>query len=160
MRCRLPFLGRALLLTLLPGVPMTATAATRIESRPFGNAPGGGAAELFTLHRGALTVAVTNWGGHVVSIRVPDREGRIADVALGHPDAEGYFKDTAFLGALVGRYANRIARGEFSLGGKTYSLARNNGPNSLHGGPGGFHNRLWRARFVTGADGDALELPT
>jgi aldose 1-epimerase len=158
MRRHLPSLGRALLLTLLLGVPMTAAAATRIERKPFGTAPGGGAAELFTLQRGALTVAVTNWGGHVVSIRVPDREGQTADVALGYPDAAGYFSDPAFLGALVGRYANRIARGEFSLGGRTYSLARNNGPNALHGGPGGFHMRLWTARIVTGADGDAVEL--
>jgi aldose 1-epimerase len=158
MRRRPLLADRVLLLTLLLGVPMTAAAATHIERKPFGTAPGGGAVELFTLSRGALTVAVTNWGGHVVSIRVPDREGKVADVALGYPDAAGYFADPAFFGALVGRYANRIAGGEFSLGGKEYSLARNNGPNALHGGPGGFHKRLWTARVVTGADGDALEL--
>ena len=158
MRRRPSPAGRALLLTLLLGVPMTAAAATRIERKPFGTAPGGGAAELFTLRRGTLAVAVTNWGGHVVSIRVPDREGKVADVALAYSDAAGYFADPAFFGALVGRYANRIAGGEFSLGGKDFHLARNNGPNALHGGPGGFHKRLWTARVVTGQDGDALEL--
>jgi len=151
-------LRRAAFLAFVLGVEMTADAATRIERKPYGTAPGGGAAELFTLTRGGLTVAVTSWGGYVVKILAPDREGKVADVTLGYADAAGYFGDTGYMGALVGRYANRIARGEFTLDGRKYTLARNNGPNALHGGPGGFHKRLWTPKVVSGPDGDAVEL--
>jgi len=155
---RSSLLRRAAFLAFVLGVEMTADAATRIERKPYGTAPGGGAAELFTLTRGGLTVAVTSWGGYVVKILAPDREGKVADVTLGYADAAGYFGDTGYMGALVGRYANRIARGEFTLDGRKYMLARNNGPNALHGGPGGFHKRLWTPKVVSGPDGDAVEL--
>lgn len=154
---------RVLLATALTvltlGSAMNADAATRIERRPFGKTANGEAFELFTLTRpGAPRVAVTNWGGYVVSIVAPDRAGRTADVTLGYADATGYAADRAYLGSIVGRYANRIARGRFELDGKGYTLAANNGPNALHGGPSGFHKRLWTARVTGGPDGDALEL--
>ncbi len=135
---------------------MNADAGTRIERKPFGNKPG---VELFTLAReGAPTVQITNQGAHIVSILAKDRSGTIADVALGYADFDGYVKSEGYIGGTIGRYANRIAKGEFTLDGKKYTLARNNPPNSLHGGPTGFDRRLWDAKIVSGPQGDALEL--
>jgi aldose 1-epimerase len=148
-----------LLAVLSLGAAMTANAATRIERKPFGKTPAGETVELFTFTRaGAPTIAVTNLGGHIVSILAPDRAGRVADVTLGYEDFAGYLGDTSYFGSLVGRYANRIAKGRFTLDGKTYTLATNNGPNSLHGGPTGFQKRVWTPKVVSGKDGDALEL--
>ena len=142
------------------GAEMTAQAApTRIERKPFGKTSAGEAVELFTLTRaGAPTIAITNYAGYIVSILAPDREGRTADVVLGYKDLAGYLGDGSHLGNLVGRYANRIGKARFTLDGKNYTLAANNGPNSLHGGPTGFGKRLWSAKLIQGKDGDALEL--
>jgi aldose 1-epimerase len=141
------------------GAAMTTEAATRIERMPFGKTPAGESVELFTFTRaGAPTVAITNLGGHIVKILAPDRAGRVADVTLGYRDFAGYLGDRAYLGSLVGRYANRIAKGRFTLDGKAYALATNNGPNSLHGGPTGFQKRVWTPKVVSGPEGDALEL--
>jgi aldose 1-epimerase len=146
-------------LVLALGAAMSAPAATRIERRPFGKTPAGETVDLFTLNRpGAPTVAITNYGGDVVSVLAPDRAGRSADVALGYKDLAGYLGDKSFLGSLIGRYANRIARGRFVLGGTTFALATNDGPNHLHGGNVGFGKRVWDATVVQGSDGDALEL--
>jgi len=147
------------LVVLSLGAAMTANAATRVERKPFGKTPAGESVELFTFTRaGAPTVAITNLGGHIVSILAPDRAGRAVDVTLGYRDFAGYLGDTSYFGSIVGRYANRIAKGRFTLDGKTYSLATNNGPNSLHGGPTGFQKRVWTPKVVSGKDGDALEL--
>jgi aldose 1-epimerase len=138
---------------------MAADAGARIERRPWGTNSEGREVELIALAReGAPAVTVTTHGASVVSIVVPDRDGKTADVVLGYQDLAGYLGDTAFLGVVVGRYANRIARGEFTLDGKRHSLARNNGPNHLHGGPRGFHRRLWSPRVESGPGGDVLEL--
>ncbi len=159
MPCRRPSAVFISLAGIIVGVAMTAEAGTRIEKKVWGTTPEGRTAELFTLSRdGAPTVAVTSHGACIVSILAPDRDGQRADVTLGYEDLAGYLQDTAHLGAVVGRYANRIAEGKFTLGGRTYELARNNGPNHLHGGPGGFGRRLWTPRVVTGPEGDALEL--
>lgn len=83
-------------------------------------------------------------GGTIVSIRVPDRKGRLADVVPGFDTAEEYASDTRYFGSLIGRYANRIARGRFTLDGVEHTLPRNDGPNHLHGGPCGFHRTTWR----------------
>ncbi len=93
-----------------------------------------------------------------MSILAADRAGRAADVTLGYRDFAGYLGDTSYFGCLVGRYANRIAKGRFSLDGKSYTLATNNGPNSLHGGPTGFQKRVWSPKVVSGPEGDTLEL--
>jgi aldose 1-epimerase len=149
----------ALLVVLSLGAAMTANATTRIERKPFGKTPAGESVELFTFTRaGAPAVAITNLGGHIVSILAPDRAGRTVDVTLGYRDFAGYLGDASYFGSIVGRYANRIAKGRFTLDGKTYSLATNNGPNSLHGGPTGFQKRVWTPKVVSGKDGDALEL--
>jgi len=141
------------------GAAMNANNPTRIERQPYGKTPAGETVELFTFTRAsAPTVSVTNLGGHVVTILAPDRHGKMADVTLGHRDFAGYLGDTSFFGSLVGRYANRIAKGRFTLEGKAYTLAANNGPNALHGGPTGFQKRVWAAKVVGGKEGDALEL--
>ena len=98
-------------------------------------------------------VVLSSVGAGIVSINVPDREGKLADVVLGYPEAGDYFADGPCAGKCPGRYANRIAKGRFSLDGKEYSLPVNNGPNHLHGGPEGFQNQVWDSRI----DGDSVE---
>ena len=143
---------------ILSGAAMTTQAATHIDKKSFGRTDAG-EAFLFTLSReGAPTVTITNQGGFIVAIVAKDRAGKPADVALGYKDFDGYVRGKDFLGCLVGRYANRIAKGEFTLDGKKHTLAKNNGPNALHGGPAGFHSRLWTAKVVGAPDGEALEL--
>jgi aldose 1-epimerase len=154
-----PSLPALVVLSIGLGAAMNVDAATRIERKPFGKTAAGEAVELFTFTRdGAPTVAITNLGGHIVSILAPDRDGKVRNVTLGYSDFAGYLGDSSYFGCLVGRYANRIAKGRFSLDGRSYTLATNNGPNSLHGGPGGFNKRLWAAKVVVGPEGDALEL--
>jgi aldose 1-epimerase len=93
-----------------------------------------------------------NYGGIIVSIRVPDRKGQLADIVLGHETMEGYNPNPPFLGAVVGRYANRIANGTFTLDGKKYELPKNDGPNTLHGGPKGFDKVTWDGQPLKGAN--------
>jgi len=91
-----------------------------------------------------VVVTITNYGARVVHLVVPDKTGKPTDIVLGYNSLKEYLESSsAFYGALVGRYANRIAKASFELDGQTYQLAKNNGPNSLHGGPGGFHNVVW-----------------
>jgi len=111
----------------------------------FGHLPDGTAVKKVTL-RGTkgFEVAVITLGAAVQALQVPDREGRCADVALGHDALAPYVAHRRFFGATIGRYANRIARGRFELDGRWIQLPTNNGPNTLHGGPDGFDRRLWR----------------
>ena len=117
-----------------------------VASQPFGALPDGTAVELITLtNASGMSVSVTSYGAIITSIKVPDRAGELADVALGYDTLDEYVKDTSHFGALIGRYANRIAKAQFALDGKTYKLARNDGPNSLHGGVQGFDKFVWKA---------------
>jgi aldose 1-epimerase len=130
-----------------------------VTQRPFGRLSDGRAVTLYTLrNRNGVEADITNYGGALVSMRVPDRRGRLGDVVLGYDDAGGYETDQTYFGAIIGRYANRIARGRFTLDGREHQLAINNPPNHLHGGPGGFNKVLWRARERRRAEGPALEL--
>ncbi|MFI9647816.1 aldose epimerase family protein [Streptomyces sp. NPDC052040] len=118
-------------------------------SEPFGALPDGTPVLRWTLERGGVRVRVLSYGGIVQSVEVPDRDGRRADVVLGFPDLEGYLRHPEpYLGALVGRYANRIAGARFTVDGRDCVLAANDGPNSLHGGLEGFDKRVWRAEPV------------
>jgi aldose 1-epimerase len=139
---------------LLRGVSMAITALTllsgctmdgaRVSRAPFGQLPDGGRVELFTLTNAhGLEVRVMTYGAIITAIRTPDRRGRHADITLGFDSLAGYLAGSPYFGAIVGRYANRVARGQFMLDGVTYHLARNNGPNSLHGGARGFDKVLW-----------------
>jgi aldose 1-epimerase len=117
-----------------------------ITRTPFGETPAGESAELFTLtNANGLEARVTSYGATLVALRAPDRDGALADVLLGFDSLAGYLDNQPYFGSSVGRFANRIARGRFALDGQSYTLAVNNGANHLHGGPGGFHTRLWRA---------------
>src|SRR3954464_7468742 len=110
--------------------------------------------QLFTLKNAkGIEVQVTNYGGIITSIKTPDRAGRLADIVLGYDSLAGYLRDSPYFGAIVGRYANRIARGKFTLDGKTYTLAVNNGPNSLHGGVRGYDKVVWTAEALKDHDG-------
>jgi aldose 1-epimerase len=125
-----------------------------VERRPFGRTAEGTAVELFTLrNRRGLAAAVASHGARVVSLLVPDRRGRMGDVVLGHDDLDGYLRDDRpYLGAMVGRCANRIARGELPLDGRVFRLSANEGPNHLHGGWHGFDKAVWAARPLAGGD--------
>ena len=115
-----------------------------VTRAPFGELPDGRAVELFTLANAhGIEVRAMTYGAIITSIRTPDRRGRVEDVVLGFDSLPGYLGGSPYFGAVVGRYANRIAGGRFTLEGVTYQLARNNGPNSLHGGNRGFDKVLW-----------------
>jgi aldose 1-epimerase len=124
-----------------------------VSVAPFGRMPDGKAVEVYTLtnSRGMQVRAIT-YGAIIQAIRVPDRAGRMADVTLGYDSLPGYLGDSPYFGAVVGRYANRIARGQFTLQGRTYRLAVNNGPNSLHGGLKGFDKVVWEAKSFQRGD--------
>lgn len=134
-------------------------AGKMIEKEAFGKLPDGREAYLYALkNEKGMIVKITNFGATIQSIIVPGKDGKFADVTLGYNNVEGYIKGTQFYGATIGRYANRIARGTFSLDGKTYHLPINNGVNSLHGGPKGFYKRLWEAEQMETEEGPAIKL--
>jgi aldose 1-epimerase len=138
---------------------MTMEAKTKVTSQPFGKMPDGTPVEIYTLSDGVYEARIITYGGVVVSLKAPDRNGKPADVVLGFDDLDGYVANfngpsDAFFGAIIGRYANRIAQGRFTLDGVQYSLPLNDGKNSLHGGPHGFNNVAWKAKPI--ADGVAL----
>ena len=119
---------------------------TQIADRPWGSLPSGEPIDLYTLRNASgMEASITNYGGRLVTLNVPDRAGRIEDVVLGFDTLEGYLGHNPYFGALVGRFANRIANGQFQLGGKTYTLLKNNGTNALHGGARGFDKVAWKA---------------
>lgn len=130
--------------------PVPTAPAAGVVSEPFAALPDGSEVNLFTLRNtNGVTVRAIDYGGIILSLEVPDRNGELGDVALGYDDLEGYLTETPYFGALIGRYGNRIAGGRFELDGATYELARNDGPNHLHGGMVGYDKVLW--------EGSALE---
>jgi aldose 1-epimerase len=118
-----------------------------ITCKPFGTAPGGKKADIYTLtNNKGVEVKITNYGGIVTSLKTADRNGVFADVVLGYDTLEQYVRDNSpYFGALIGRYGNRIANAKFTLEGRQYTLAANNGPNHLHGGTRGFDKVVWDA---------------
>jgi len=151
------FSGALLMTTLSPAGAKSQPGSTSKKS--FGKTPGGQPVDLFVLtNKNGAEVSITNYGGAVVSIKLPDRSGKFADVVLGYDTIDGYVNDKGYFGALVGRYGNRIAHAQFVLDGKTYTLAKNNGENSLHGGVKGFNKAVWTAKTLSKKDGQSLEL--
>jgi aldose 1-epimerase len=133
-----------------PGAPSlsltSSPSSMSIERSSFGRLPDGREVSLFTLkNERGMTLRFTDYGLIVTEVHVPDREGRPGNVVLGFDNLPRYLQGHPFFGAIAGRYANRIGRGEFQLDGRTYSLATNNGPNHLHGGLAGFDKKLWTA---------------
>ncbi|MCA1647607.1 MAG: galactose mutarotase [Chloroflexi bacterium] len=131
--------------------------AAAVEAVPFGSVSGKSVAR-YTLTNGGMQVHILTYGGILQSIDVPDRTGHVANVALGFATLDQYVDASPFFGALIGRFANRIAGGRFTLDGVAYEVPVNDGPNSLHGGPHGFDKRVWQASPVRGSDAVGLKL--
>ena len=138
----------AAIATVAVGLGATATHAAEVARAPFGSTPDGIAVEAVTLTSHGITARIITYGATLQSLLAPDRMGRAADVALGYDDLADYVAKPRFFGATVGRYANRIAGAKFTLDGKTYPLAANNGPNALHGGTKGFDKVIWTVTEV------------
>ncbi len=154
----------ALALTGCGGAPPAATdtstkGSAKVEKKLFGKMPDGTDVNLYTLtNANGMQAGIIEYGGAVASLTAPDRTGKFADVVLGMDDLDGYRNQTAYFGALIGRYGNRIGHGRFKLDGKTYTLPKNNGENTLHGGNAGFDKKLWTVKEAQSADGPAIEL--
>ncbi|WP_279481659.1 galactose mutarotase [Aureimonas sp. SK2] len=114
-----------------------------LERRTFGALPDGRAVEIVHLRAQGIEARVLTYGATLQALLVPDREGRVDDIVLGHDDLDGYVAARSFYGATIGRYANRIAGGTFSIDGERFQVPANDGPNALHGGPDGFDRQLW-----------------
>src|ERR1700704_843440 len=127
---------------------------TSVAKHAFGHTSEGTAVDIYTLTDGKVEARIMTYGGIVVSLRTPDRNGKIDDIVLGCDSVQKYEAQTAHFGGIIGRYANRIAHGSFTLDGKTYSIPKNNGDNALHGGLRGFDKVVWAAKGIT----DGIEL--
>jgi aldose 1-epimerase len=155
-------LGLAMLAIVLPaaGLEQTKTMSdgrAGVRREAFGKAGDGTPVEVFTLtNKAGVEIKAISFGAIITSIRVPDRTGALADVALGFDTIDGYLREHPFFGAVVGRYGNRIGKASFTLDGRTYKLAANNGPNHLHGGVRGFDKYVWTAEVPNGVTGVAF----
>ncbi len=139
------------------GAKTMAKHSAHVVKAAFGKMPDGTEIESYTLYNteGASAKVIT-YGATLAELHMPDRHGKMGDVVLGFDNLEGYLGQYPYFGGTIGRYANRIAKGEFTLDGKTYHLALNNGPNSLHGGTIGFNRRVWKAEPLEVKDGAAV----
>ena len=125
----------------------------------FGATEDGSPVELYTLTNAhGLKAKIMTYGGIVTELDVPDRDGKLGDVVLGFDDLKGYLAGHPYFGAIIGRVANRVAKGKFKLDGKEYTLAVNNGPNSLHGGKKGFDKVVWKVEPTVPKDGPGVKL--
>src|SRR5271169_285317 len=132
--CLAPVLVIVPVLAMSALLPAQSAAKSGVQQQPFGTHDGR-PITLYTLTNShGVEIRAMNYGGIIVSIRVPDRKGQFADIVLGHENLDGYIPNPPYIGAIVGRYANRIAGGTFTLDGKAYNLPKNDGPNTLHGG--------------------------
>jgi aldose 1-epimerase len=157
---RIPLAAVALALGALAVPAAPATGKANVTSKPFGKTQDGTPVELYTLTNAhGMEVDIMSYGGIVVSLKVPDRGGKMADVVLGFDSLDGYTHTPPppYFGALIGRYGNRIAKGKFTLDGHTYQLPVNDGANSLHGGTRGFDKHVWDGKIVKASDGQAVE---
>jgi aldose 1-epimerase len=151
--------GAGLIAHLSPQVTPAPKKAPAVTHAGTGVTFDGKEIEEYTLTNGhGMEVRAITYGGIVRVLKVPDRAGRVADVVLGFDTPKGYLSDPPppYFGAIIGRYGNRIANGTFTLDGHPYTLARNNGPNSLHGGNRGFDKRMWNAETRQTADGASV----
>ena len=153
---------------LAQGKPASSASAPRVSSRPWGRYQGK-PVRLYTLSNGHMRVNISNFGGVIQSIDVPNRSGKLNDVTLGFKNLAGYVANdatkqpaggsgTTYFGSTIGRYGNRIAKGRFTLNGTTYHLPINNGPNTLHGGTNAWNKQVWTAKTSTAASGASLAL--
>ncbi|MDE2163413.1 MAG: galactose mutarotase [Alphaproteobacteria bacterium] len=157
---RASFTGVALAMLATTGFAYAKDATmSHIQKAQFGHTPDGKAVEIYTLtNKGGLEARVMTYGATLVSLKAPDRSGHLADIVLGFDSLEPYVTGVPYYGATIGRYANRIANGRFTLDGVSYQLPKNDGPNSLHGGDKGFDKRVWTAQSVEAKNGPELKL--
>ncbi|MHC4633380.1 MAG: aldose epimerase family protein, partial [Planctomycetota bacterium] len=135
----------------------TKTEEQQVMKESFGKTPDGQEVDLYTMtNTNGITAKITNYGAILVSLEVPDKNGKLADITLGFDTLDGYIKGHPYFGATVGRYANRIGGASFKLNNVEYKLAANNGPNHLHGGIKGFDKVVWKAEDVTAESDRAL----
>src|ERR1043165_2634821 len=147
------------LVVLLWLLAIAFVAEAQVTKRSFGKTDAGENVDLYTLRNThGVEATITNYGGIVVSLKVPDRNGKFDDVVLGFNDLDSYLKPGPYFGALIGRYGNRIAKGRFTLNGVEYKLAVNNGENHLHGGIKGFDKVVWTGAEMKTRLGPALAL--
>ena len=150
--------------TTAPADSTQTNSAAMPTSASFGKTSDGTEVQLFTLtNANGVKASITNFGGILTSLMVPDKDGKLGDVILGFDNVGGYqspefLKSGPYFGALIGRYGNRIKDGKFTLDGKAYTLAKNNGTNTLHGGKVGFDKVVWQAESGTSAEGQSLKL--
>lgn len=144
-------LGTAPRLIAAQATPSPAASPAAAGGEPFGMVEGASVERYTLANANGMEVGILTFGGVVQSIHVPDKGGTMANVVLGFDNMEDYLTKSDYFGAIVGRYANRIANGEFTLDGETYHLAINNGPNSLHGGEKGFDTQIWTASDASDA---------
>ena len=149
----------ALFVVAALAIAVPALAKTTVTKKSEGTLPNGAAVGRYTLKDEKLEVQIITYGGFVAMLRTPDRTGKMEDVVLGFDDAAGYYENnhsdkSSSFGPIIGRYANRIAHAMFTLDGNTYHLPKNNGDNSLHGGPNGFSDRMWEGKEIK----DGVEL--
>ncbi len=155
---RITIAAMMLLMVVVMSSPR-AEAKSKMQKQEFGKTADGVAVDLYTLTNAhGMEVAITNYGGTVVSLKAPDAKGKFEDVVLGYDKISDYEAGKSYFGAIIGRYGNRIGQAKFSIGKANYTLAKNNGENTLHGGNVGFNKRVWTAKDVSGAGGAALEL--
>ncbi len=139
--------------------PAAPAAKSGVTSQAWGKTPEGAEVNLYTLTNAkGVEARIMNYGAILVSLKVPDRQGTLSDIVLGFDSLDPYLKENPHFGAVVGRYGNRIAKGHFTLEGKEYKLAINNGANSLHGGIKGFDKQLWTGKTMETKDGPAVQL--
>ena len=147
-----------LMVTCMSVAMLAVSANAAITKAPFGKTADGKPVEVYTLaNKNGVEAKIATYGATLVSLKVPDKHGKLGNVVLGFDSVDPYVKGVPFYGAIIGRYGNRIALGKFTLGGKTYQLTVNDGKNSLHGGKG-FDKRLWTAEHVMTKAGEALKL--
>ena len=143
-------LGMLLCLTMCA---IIVEAKTTVTKQPFGKMPDGTQIDVYNLSEGNVEARIITYGGIVVSLKTPDNSGKVDDIVLGFDNLDQYVKvsnapGNPFFGALIGRYGNRIANAEFTLEGKQYHVPANDGKNSLHGGPHGFNNQVWKGKEI------------
>lgn len=145
-------------LVLLLSLSVT-TGQAKLTKENFGKTADGQSVDIYTLiNRNGMEAKITNYGGIVVTLKVPDRNRKFDDVVLGFNDLDSYLKPHPYFGTVIGRYGNRIAKGRFTLNGVEYKLAVNNGENHLHGGIKGFDKVVWTAKEIDTKNGPALSL--
>jgi aldose 1-epimerase len=142
-----------------PSQPAGKKGSPKVEKHAYGKTADGTAVEQYVLSNGnGMTVKVITYGGILTDIAAPDRKGKAINVTLGFDSLEGYLQKHPYFGALVGRVGNRIAGGKFTLDGKAYTLAKNNGPNHLHGGNKGFDKAVWKAESLKSKENAGVKL--